>query len=108
MKNALRRRAAAARDADPFPSAWSESHRLRKVIHDAFSLFARGTNPAEALLHLHIEVTRDVRHTEPWLLHLGEIPAGFQQWHPSVGMPDFRFGNLRALVRQTQWRPNAP
>ncbi len=97
-------RAAATRDADPFPSTWIGSNPLRSAIGDALSLLARGRNPADALLRLHITVTRELRQTEPWLLHLGDPPAAFQRWRPGESVPDLRFGNLRTLVHQTSWR----
>jgi hypothetical protein len=106
-RRSLRSLAAAARDADPFPLSWPAGSPLRSAIHEALSSLARGRNPAVTLLRLHVAVTREVRQTEPWLLYLGEIPAGFQRWRPGTGVPDFRFGNLRTLVRQTRWRPHA-
>lgn len=106
-RRSLRSLAAATRDADPFPSSWGHSNPLRTAIRDALFSLARGRDPAVTLLGLHITVTREVRETEPWLLHLGGMPAGFQQWPPSGGVPDFRFRNLRTLVRQTRWRPHA-
>jgi hypothetical protein len=106
-RRSLRSLAAAARDSDPFPSSWPAGSPLRSAVHDAMSSLACGRDPAATLLRLHVVVTRDVRQTEPWLLHLGEIPAGFQRWRPGTGVPDFRFRNLRALVRQTRWRIHA-
>jgi len=106
-RKSLRSLAAATRDADPFPSSWGGSNPLRSAIRDALSSLARGRDPAAALLRLHIAVTREVRQTDHWLLHLGDMPAGSQQWRPGAGAPDFRFGNLRTLVRQTRWRPHA-
>jgi hypothetical protein len=100
-RKALHSLAAATRDADPFPSIWGGSHPLRSVIRDALSSLARGRAPADALLRLHIAVIREVRQAEPWLLHLGDMPAGFQRWRPGASVPDFRFGNLRTLVRQS-------
>lgn len=105
-KRALCSLASAARDGDPFPSTWAAENRLRSAIHHALASLARGREPAATLLQLHLAVTREVRQTEPWLLHLGETPAGFQRWRPGKGVPDFRFGNLRTLVRQTHWRPS--
>jgi hypothetical protein len=105
-RKALRSLAAATRDADPFPSSWDGSNPLRSAIRDALSSLVRGRDPAATLLRLHITVTREVRQTEPWLLHLGDIPAGIQL-RPRAGVPDFRFGNLRTLLRQTRWRPHA-
>lgn len=99
--------AAAAFDADPFPSTWPAGSPLRSAIHEALSSLSHGRDPAATLLRLHMAVTQDVRKTEPWLLHLGEIPAGFQRWRPGTGVPDFRLGNLRTLVRQTRWRDHA-
>lgn len=103
----LRSLAAATREADPFPSSWDESNPLRSAIRDALSSLAQGRDPAAALIRLHIAVTREVRLTDPWLLHLGEIPTGFQQWRPGTGVPDLRFGNLRRLRSQTRWSPHA-
>ena len=107
VRRNLRSLATAARDADPFPSNWANDNPLRSAISDAFSSLARGREPASTLLRLHVAVTRDVRQTEPWVLHLGDIPAGFQKWQPGRGVPDFRFMNLRTLLRQTRWRPSA-
>jgi hypothetical protein len=106
-RRSLRSLAAATRHPDPFPSSWGESNPLRSAICDALFSLARGRDPAAALLGLHITVTREVRQTEPWLAHLGDMPAGFQRWPPSAGVPDFRFGNLRNLVHQTRWRLHA-
>lgn len=104
-ENALRSRAAAARDANPFPSGWNGSNRIGSAIGDALSSLAAGDASAGALLRLHLRVTRDARHNEPWLQHLGDMPNGFARWRPWSGLRDFRFGNLRTLVRQTEWRP---
>lgn len=106
-RRSLRSLAATTRDSDPFPSSWPASNPLRSALHDALSSLARGRDPAATLLRLHVTVTRDVRQAEPWILHLSEIPAGFQRWRPGTGVPDFRFGNLRTLVRQTRWRNHA-
>lgn len=106
-KRSLRSLATAMQDADPFPSSWAEGGPLRSAIHDAISSLARGRDAAATLVRLHIAVTREVRQTEPWLAHLGDSPSEFQQWRPSAGGSDFRFANLRILLRQTRWRPDA-
>lgn len=107
----LRRRvqvlAAEVRAADPFPPSWEASNGLRGALGDAFAALARGRPLERTLLKLHLEVTRDLRHKDPWLRCLGERPGAFQDWKPGSGVPDFRFGNLRRLVRQTSWRPRA-
>ncbi len=107
VRRELRSLATAARDVDPFPSSWPAGTHLRDAIHEAMSSLARGNDPATTLLKLHVKVTREVRQTEPWLLHLGEIPAGYQDWQARTSGADFRFGNLRTLLRQTHWRPHA-
>lgn len=106
-RRALRSLAGAARDSEPFPSTWPAGSPLRSALHEALSSLARGRDPAAALLRLHVAVTQDVRKTTPWLLHPGEIPAGFDQWRPGTAVPDFRFANLRTLMRQTGWRAHA-
>ena len=106
-RNSLQTLAAATHNAEPFPSSWSATNRLRSVISNALSALELGSDPAATLLGLHIAVTREVRQNEPWLRHLGETPAGLQRWRPDSGTPDFRFKNLRTLLRQTRWRPHA-
>jgi hypothetical protein len=107
VRSELRALATSASDAHPFPSSWPAGTPLRDAIHDAMSSLAHGREAAATLLNLHVTVTREVRQAEPWLLHLGEIPAGFQDWQPGASGADFRFGNLRRLLRQTKWRPHA-
>jgi hypothetical protein len=93
--------------SDPFPSSWSRDNRLRLAISNALSLLASGKDPAAALMDLHTAVTRDIRHKTPWLRHLGDIPPEFQKWRPGSDIPDFRFANLRTLLKQTRWKPHA-
>ena len=106
MNKALRLLASAARDSDPFPSSWNAASALRSSVSEALASLARGRSPADVLLRLHLAVTRDWRHSEPWLEHLGEAPIGLQNWHPGMEGRDFRFQNLKTLRRQTQWRPH--
>jgi len=105
-RRSLRSLAVAVRNADPFPSSWPTGSPLRSAIHDALSSLGRGREPALTLLRLHKAVMQ-VRQTEPWLFQIGGTPAGFEMWRPGIGEPDFRFRNLRTLVRQTKWRPHA-
>jgi hypothetical protein len=90
---------------DPIPSSWSSGNKLRESISDAFSSLAGGSSPTDALLKLHLAVTRDVRHTEPWILRIGDTRFG-DEWRPRGG-GDFRFKNLRKLLGQTRWKADA-
>ena len=105
-RKTLRFLAAAAQDADPFPANWASDNPLRSAISDALSSVTRGEEAVTALFRLHAAVTRDARRIEPWVSHLGDMPENFQRWQPGGGIPDFRFGNLRTLIRQTGWRPH--
>lgn len=107
MKRQVQSLAVEVRDANPFPPSWDTSSRLRGAMSGALSALAKGQSIERTLLQLHLEVTQEVRHTDPWLRCLGESPAAFQDWKPGAGIPDYRFGNLRRLVRQTNWGPRA-
>jgi len=103
----LRSLATTLRNIDPFPSSWSVDNPLRVAISDALLSLAHGKEPANVLVRLHVTVTRDVRQTEPWVIHLGHKPMRFQRWKPDQPEPDFRFKNLFRLRRQTRWRRHA-
>jgi len=103
----LKSLATATLDANPFPSSWGDENPLYLAIRGALSKLRRGNGAETVLLGLHLEITRKVRKVDPWMLSLGEEPPGFERWRPGTGTNDFRFGNLRNLLKQTHWRPSA-
>src|SRR6185312_5358041 len=107
LRRKLRSLASTVHYANPFPASWDAGNPLRSEIADSLSSLAHGKDPAYWLLRLHLGVTRNVRRIEPWLLHLSDRPVEFQKWRPGTGVPDFRFTNLRKLLRQTRWRSHA-
>ena len=103
-KKALRLLAKNVIKADPFPSSWSEGNRLRAAIKKALISLSSSADPVPTIISLHKTVTRDMRKTEPWIQDAGDTPVDFQNWRPSSGKPNFRFSNLRNLLKQTRWR----
>jgi hypothetical protein len=94
-------------EMSPLPLAWPSNNPMRRALEEAFHSFASRSDPANTLLKLHLTVTREIRRTEPWISELGERAQEFEEWQPNAQPPDFRFCNLRNLLRQTRWRPNA-
>ena len=106
VRSHLRRLARGALNADPFPEEWRADSPLRRAMTQAWSRLAAGRSPEEAIVTLHTTVTRDIRRTDPWIEAVGERAGAFADWSPGSGEPDYRFANLKTLLRETRWRPD--
>lgn len=105
--NTLRLLANSFLRVEPYPISWHADNPLRIAISNAVSSIAKGENPAEKILSLHMTVMRKVRHNDPWISRLGERPAEFQSWHPGSSERDFRFVNLKNIIKNTGWKLHA-
>jgi hypothetical protein len=103
----LRKLASATLKAKPFPSGWKQGNPLATALQRAMNGLAEGGHPLETLHRLHLAVTRDARGGTPWLQAIGERPHVFADWRPGNQARDFRFANLKALIKQTGWKAHA-
>jgi hypothetical protein len=103
----LRNLASAVLKAKPFPLGWQRDNALAIALQRGIGRLAEGERPLETLHRLHIAITRDVRGSTPWLHAIGEQPHAFVDWKPGNQVRDFRFGNLKSLIKQTGWKAHA-
>ena len=103
----LRRMAERALQANPYPDGWATDNRLRRIMDITWSRLADGKDVEAALVELHVEVTRGIRQTDPWIERVGERSESFADWEPGRGAPDYRFANLFRLLIETGWKSDA-
>lgn len=100
-KASLRSAAMSVSNNGPFPVSWTTDNPLRKAMSTGIASLARGSNPLEAILDLHISVTQKARQNDPWINRVGELNPYVSKWSPNKELPDYRFGNLLRLIEQT-------
>ncbi|WP_148654544.1 hypothetical protein [Paraburkholderia caribensis] len=103
----LRQLASATLKAKPFPASWQRGNSLAAALQRGISGLAEGGRPLETVHRLHLAVTRDVRGGTPWLHMIGDRPHLFAGWKPGNQARDFRFANLKSLIKQTGWKAHA-
>ncbi|GAB7526786.1 hypothetical protein [Paraburkholderia sp. 2C] len=103
---ALRTLASAAQRTNPFPTAWQANNPIAVALREGIDQLAQSENPVNTLYRMHLAVTRDARRGTPWLDAIGQHSV-YSDWRPATQRRDFRFSNLRALVRQTGWKAHA-
>lgn len=102
VQQSLRRRANEVARKNPYPPAWNERNPLRQALSSAIIALQSGDDAVQTLLHLHQQVTQNVRGNTPWISHIGETSPFAKRIFSASGR-DFRFGNLSRLVGETMW-----
>jgi hypothetical protein len=92
------------RTGKPIPVAKS-NQPTAKALDGAWSACVNGRHIETQLVDLHVNVARSIRGNEPWIARLGE--KSLIEYRLGTVERDFRIGNLRRLVKETNWRPDA-
>jgi hypothetical protein len=88
----------------PIPVAKS-NQPTAKALDRTWTACVNGRVIEKRLVDLHVDVSRSIRGNEPWITALGQ--KSLISYRLRTAERDFRIGNLRRLVKETNWRPNA-
>jgi hypothetical protein len=88
----------------PIPVAKS-NQPTAKALNGTWTACVNGRGIEKRLVDLHVDVARSIRGNEPWITELGQ--KSLIDYRLGTTERDFRMGNLRRLVKETNWRPDA-
>lgn len=100
LRKTLKQNARHVLAAKPFPPNW-ENTTLRDALLTALLIMSKSA-PEKALLTLHKSVISERGGRAPWISALGK--ASLVEFNAPDRDDDYRFVNIKKLLRETKWR----